>query len=515
MASSRELRPRPLRELRRRRAVVRSPRSQLIRSRITVVSLVLVWAAMIGGLGWLLADSQSSSKSSITQRLQARSQQGADFAALYLDDLIGRDRREAQSWLAGNVTPKQFQSVVAGLGLSTAALLDSDGRLRALSPAKTSLVGHVVTLKFRNLAPALAGRASVSNAMGSDSGRLPIVALLVPFRDSADRLRVFGAAYQVSHTPLGAYLSHVIVTPGGNVYLLDANGIVIAASRPGTGVAQTLADVAPRLATAEQHRASGSFASSQGPQHFVRTPVSGTPWQIMVTAPDAQLYRSVVGPTSAFAWLAVGGFALVGLLAIGLVTRLSRSRHRLEVLNDELERIAHLDALTEVKNRHALQESLDVTLSAARRHQQDLSVLLIDIDHFKLLNDAVGHRNGDLVLGQVAQTLRQTLRTEDLIGRWGGEEFLLIMPGTDVRGAEWVAERLRVLVCELKANFGDGDTRALTVTVGVAQWAGESAEDLVDRADAALYAGKANGRNTVSVAGPAHAEPPADLVAVS
>jgi diguanylate cyclase (GGDEF)-like protein len=480
-----------------------------------VVSLVLAWAAMIGGLGWLLAASQSASESSITQRLQQRSQQFAGFGAQYLDDLVASDRREAQSWLAGKVvTPARFQRVVAGLGLSTAELLDSDGRLLALSPAKTGLVGHPVTPKPSDLASALAGRATVSNVMRSESGPLPIVALNVPFYDSAGRLRVFSGAYQVSHTPLSAYLSHVIVTPGANVYLIDASGIVIGARRPGAGGAQTLAGVSPRLAKAEQHRASGSFDSPQGSQHFVRIPVGGTPWQIMVAAPDAQLYRSIDGPTGAFAWLAVGGFGLVGLFAIGLLSRLSRSRRRLVVLNAELERIAHLDALTEVRNRRALQESLDAALSAARRHEQDLSVLLIDIDHFKQLNDAVGHRNGDIVLRQVAQTLQQALRAEDLIGRWGGEEFLVIMPGADDHGARWLAERLCLLISELSANFGDGDTRALTVTVGVARWGGESAEDLVDRADAALYGGKAAGRNTVSVAGPADAECPADLVAL-
>jgi diguanylate cyclase (GGDEF)-like protein len=481
-----------------------------------VVSLVLVWVAMIGGLGCLLAASQNASESSITQRLQLRSQQVAQFASQYLDDLVASDRREALSWLAGDVVaPARFQRVVTGLGLSTAELLDAHGRLLALSPAKPGIVGQIVTPMSGDLASALAGRPSVSNVMPAESGGLPVVTLDVPFYDSADRLRVFGGAYWVSHTPLGRYLSHVIVTPGSKVYLLDASGIVIGARRPDTERAQTLAGVAPRLVKAERHRANGSFASPQGPQHFVRVSVSGTPWQIMVIAPDAQLYRSIDGPTGSFAWLAVGGFGLVGLFAIGLVARLSRSRQRLVVLNAELERIAHLDALTEVRNRRALQESLDATLSAARRHEQDLSVLLIDIDHFKQLNDAVGHRNGDIVLRQVAQTLQQTLRIEDLIGRWGGEEFLVIMPGTDDHGARWVAERLCLLISELSANFGHGDTRPLTVTIGVAQWAGESAEDLVDRADAALYAGKAAGRNTVSVAGPSDAEWPADLAAPS
>ena len=158
-----------------------------------------------------------------------------------------------------------------------------------------------------------------------------------------------------------------------------------------------------------------------------------------------------------------------------------------------------MDSLTGLRNRRDIEERLFAELSAARRHGSSLAVLLIDIDHFKQVNDTQGHQAGDAVLSTTAQTFKSTLRAEDSVGRWGGEEFLAVVPDTDTDGVLAIAERLRAQVA--KSGSGSADPRArITVTIGVAVWSAGGIDDLISRADHALYAGKAAGRNNVQLA---------------
>lgn len=476
------------------RVVMRLPSAR--RPAFALGALVAAWIAVVGGLSWFLAASQSSSRSSLSARLQARTELAAEFSSLYVNDLISRERREAMSWLASStVSPGRLDRSAAGLGVSTAALIDQRATLLELTPGTSKLTGRRVSSRFTSLASGLTGAGGVSNAIRNGSGRGVIVAVEAPFRDASGGRRVLVGAYPVSQTPLDAYLDHMIVTPGRRVYLLDAHGAVIAGTAASTS-GTNLMRVEPRLATAIEHTLKGEYDGAHGVQDFVRTPVSGTPWQVVVAVPRAQLFAAVDG-TAWLAWGGVAGFALAGLAAIMLVARLSRSRQRLVVLNRKLEQLAHIDPLTGLKNRRALEKSLEEALSAARRHEQELSLLLIDVDHFKALNDTHGHRAGDEVLRRLSDVLYGAMRAEDVIGRWGGEEFLVILPRTDGPGAIESAERLRSLMFELRVDAGKARDLALTVTVGVAQWGGESPEDLMDRADAALYAGKASGRNVV------------------
>jgi two-component system, cell cycle response regulator len=124
-------------------------------------------------------------------------------------------------------------------------------------------------------------------------------------------------------------------------------------------------------------------------------------------------------------------------------------------------------------------------VSGAHRHERPLSVAIVDVDHFKAINDTRGHAEGDQVLVAVARALREHLRAEDQLGRLGGEEFLVVLPDTDPEAAVAAAEKLRASVAET----------GVTVSIGWAAWEGESPEELVRRADDALYAAKAAGRD--------------------
>jgi len=183
-------------------------------------------------------------------------------------------------------------------------------------------------------------------------------------------------------------------------------------------------------------------------------------------------------------------------------------RQRME---HDLVRRANIDDLTGVANRRWFHELAEQELRRAQRHRHALAVLVLDVDHFKDVNDTHGHLAGDEVLVELARTLEDQVRRVDVLGRIGGEEFAVVMPGADLERASEAAERLRAAVAELRFCF-DGSEVAPSVSIGVTGcdvWT-ERIPDAVERADQALYQAKAAGRNrVVALAGPAGSLPPA------
>ena len=173
--------------------------------------------------------------------------------------------------------------------------------------------------------------------------------------------------------------------------------------------------------------------------------------------------------------------------------RLARETAALTVLS-------RTDPLTGLHNRRHVEELLTAAVSAARRHQRPLSVLFIDIDSFKRINDQWGYEAGDDVLRAVGHLVRAVLRAEDVVGRWGGEEFVAVLPTTDLPSAVVVAERIRAGVA-CHAGRIDGRQMDVTVSVGCAAGGGEAAE-LIRQASGALRRAKRAGKNRVVVADP-------------
>jgi diguanylate cyclase (GGDEF)-like protein len=168
-------------------------------------------------------------------------------------------------------------------------------------------------------------------------------------------------------------------------------------------------------------------------------------------------------------------------------------------LIEETKRLANNDGLTSLPNRRRASERLEIEVTRSRRYRNPMAVALCDVDHFKLVNDRFGHNMGDEVLVQVASVLQTSLRNVDLVGRWGGEEFLVILPETDATGARTVGERLRKAIESLPA-FTDGPDK-VTCSVGMAIFEGDvNTAGFVDRADQALYRAKRGGRNRVEIA---------------
>lgn len=163
----------------------------------------------------------------------------------------------------------------------------------------------------------------------------------------------------------------------------------------------------------------------------------------------------------------------------------------------ELRQLATTDPLTQLLNRRSLLEVAEYELLQRKRYQAPLAFVLADIDHFKQINDQHGHAAGDAVLAQVSQTLKQALREQDSVARWGGEEFLILMPNATLASAAFVAERLRQQVAAIEVPF-EGKLIKISMTFGVSSHRDDEAvEAPVQRADSALYKGKMAGRNQV------------------
>ena len=159
------------------------------------------------------------------------------------------------------------------------------------------------------------------------------------------------------------------------------------------------------------------------------------------------------------------------------------------------------DPLTDTGNRIAMDQTLQREIKMARRHLQPLSLLMLDIDHFKLINDNHGHSAGDDVLKAVAASIKNQLRNVDMVFRFGGEEFLILLSNTNREAAAMVGERLRFAV-QAENYLADGHVIELTVSLGCSTLLpGESAESLLRRADSALYVAKREGRNRLAMAG--------------
>lgn len=181
--------------------------------------------------------------------------------------------------------------------------------------------------------------------------------------------------------------------------------------------------------------------------------------------------------------------------------QLEQEKERAEQAHQEMEQLARRDTLTGLPNRRHMQEQLEAEQVRVQRNARAMSVILCDIDHFKKINDQRGHEAGDVILQHVAGLLAGRIRAQDIVARWGGEEFLLLLPETELDGARSLAETLRALIAMTPASY-DGDSISVSMTFGVAQYTpgDKNLDSVIRRADEALYEGKDDGRNRVCMA---------------
>ncbi len=172
-------------------------------------------------------------------------------------------------------------------------------------------------------------------------------------------------------------------------------------------------------------------------------------------------------------------------------------------METELKRLALHDPLTGIYNRQAMEQRAESEIVRARRYRHPLSVFMIDIDHFKRINDTYGHSAGDAVLIAFADNLGSTTRSIDILARYGGEEFVVLLPESNLETALQLAERIREQISAMPVSIHDGEQLHVTISIGVASLSehADTFDALLDDADKAMYAAKASGRNCVCAAG--------------
>ncbi|HTA35437.1 MAG TPA: GGDEF domain-containing protein, partial [Solirubrobacteraceae bacterium] len=298
--------------------------------------------------------------------------------------------------------------------------------------------------------------------------------------------------YRTAGSTLTAFVGHTIAYRPHNVLLVDGAGKILASS-PKTS-ATTLAAADPKLAHAVARSTQGALANAGTPTTFTSAAVPGTAWHLVIAVPNSHLYNSLTGWSSVIPWLVFALVTVLGVLLLLLFARSLADRARLTRLSATMERTAQTDSLTGLNNRRALTEQLTRAAARARRHDEPLSVLMIDLDRFKQTNDTFGHEAGDQVLCTIADCMREVLRAGDIYGRWGGDEFLVALPLTNEAGAKATAERLRSAASAVKLD-SIGLPGGIALSIGVAGGVHTSPIELVREADSALYVDKADRRS--------------------
>lgn len=274
------------------------------------------------------------------------------------------------------------------------------------------------------------------------------------------------------------------------VYFVDTEGHVTLHGEQYSG-SQTLQSspglekYATRILTSPS--ASFSYVRDNKTVYLNSRMVSDFKWYLMVEQEEAEGEKKILN--TFWVNIVLGLMVIVVILVIANLT-LGRYQRKLEVM-------ASTDKLTGATNRQMFEEYFSHSLQNAESSATPVSVILLDIDYFKSVNDNFGHSIGDLVIKTVANIIRRQLRSEDIVCRWGGEEFLLLLPNIDLSHAADMAERIRESIAERKISVNEHEI-GITVSSGVAQYKlGESRADLINRVDVALYQAKDRGRDQV------------------
>jgi len=183
--------------------------------------------------------------------------------------------------------------------------------------------------------------------------------------------------------------------------------------------------------------------------------------------------------------------------------RLAKQTQELQKAQDELKVLASTDSMTKLYNRRYFMEVSDSLLLLAKREARAISLMMLDIDKFKNINDIYGHKIGDEVIIKLSQLLQENSRKSDIVCRWGGEEFIILLPNTEIEGATTIAQKIREVVDSLSIPIKEEEAIHFSVSIGVSQFDSNSEINLeatINRADEALYEAKNSGRNRVCVA---------------
>ncbi|MCW3033415.1 MAG: hypothetical protein JWM60_1760 [Solirubrobacterales bacterium] len=459
------------------------PGSHARRFRSVALATVAL-AVVLGALGLFVAVSQQESRSQLVANFKLRGSASATLVSTYIAQQAARQRQSAEQLMSvPTVTGSRFRTVATAFGAQGAVLLDSQGAIVNVTPSSAGRIGQSLT-SYETTRDALHNRTAVSDVLPSPNGLQSIVSIAVPFETALVGRRIFAAAYTVDGPQLEAFVDHAIAYPQHEVLLIDRRGRLLSAS-PRTPASSIWGANLP-LARALAGRTTGSVQGAKVPSTFTVAPISRTPWRMVLMVPNSKLFASISGSAQFTPWLVFGLVTVLGALLLALFARLLSDRSRLSLLSAELESIARTDPLTGLSNRRGIDEGLARAFARTRRRGEPMTALMIDIDRFKAVNDRFGHEAGDRVLVAVAECMRDALRVEDIYGRIGGDEFVVLMPGADEIAGRSAAERLEKLAASV--NLSElGLPNGIPMSIGQASGVHMRPEDLMRVADAELY----------------------------
>lgn len=431
----------------------------------------------------------------LTDQFRLRAEIASTFLQTYVKEILEHERDLAVRQLAEpQLSEASFQAVVRAAGFEAAVLLDSSGKVTQVYPSSTELRGSDLTSQYAHLRMALTEGMAVSNVVSSAAQSVPVIAFATRY-DAASGPRVFSGAHDVRSTPLRAYMANLLELEGANADLVDATGVVIASSRALPPSITSLENIDPMLSRALRAGRTSDYDTERGRKLLSDRKITGSPWRLIISVEQATLFASLNGARRWLPWALFCGFCAASIVAAYLLVRL-RTVSQLHA------RLARVDRLTELPNRLHLEEHMARLVSEAARHGRPFSVFMADVDHFKRVNDTYGHNVGDEVLRALAARMAKALRAEDMLGRWGGEEFLAILPNTTVEGAYAVANRVRTMASSTPIETSTGEQLRITISIGCATAQDARDTDYVERADEALYKAKEQGRDRVVSSAP-------------
>ncbi|MEO7742228.1 MAG: diguanylate cyclase [Usitatibacter sp.] len=445
------------------------------------------------GLSALLVRSQAQGEKELIDRFRIRAEIGSQFLTGYVKDLLARERLEAAAELGGNVSAQQFTRFSRGLGFPAAILLDDAGRVLAVEPPSSEVVGRDFGARYEHLRAALEGQVAVSNVVSSAARSVPVVGFAVPIETDHGR-RVFSGALSIATTTLGSsYLKSIVPIANARVYLVDANAATIASSLVGPQTADLMQQRDLPLSKAIASAAEGRYAGSGEVERFAVALVESTPWRLVLSAPEKALLAPLAGPARWISWVIFVVLCIASGTVVLLSKRLASSR---AAQLAALEKVSLTDALTGLYNRRGHEILSAQVLRSAAREKTMVAVFFLDLDGLKRVNDEQGHEAGDRLLLRAADFFRSSFRDSDVIARLGGDEFCVVgaVPATAGDG-ENVRHRLEENL--VRHNATRATEPPLAFSIGLAWWDPRnprSLDDLVKEADGRMYEAKRDKR---------------------
>ncbi|MDA8365682.1 MAG: GGDEF domain-containing protein [Actinomycetota bacterium] len=466
-----------------------------------VVAAVLAVVLAAGALGIAVAQHQARNRD--LALFTSRVGTSAAYVAAAVDTQAQRQASVATALLAGaSVQASELAEASSGLGAVAVVVV---GPANALVAATGTGAPDLASTGATVLAAAAARGRAVSEGIALPGLHGTAVMIAVPYATGSGR-RVVGAVYVGGGAVLAAFVSHVSLYQGHQTYLVDQTGGVIVADPPATAPSSGLAHLPGRVtaAVASLHAAptAGVRVGPVGSGATVaEAAVAETSWRLLVVAPDTALFAPSSGIATVVPWLVWGAVLLLAAAMVVLASRFVRQHRELVATATRLGEVARTDELTGIANRRSLIEEHGRLAEVSARYGHTYAVLMADLDRFKDINDTYGHEAGDRYLVAAAGCLRRALRDTDIVGRWGGDEFLALLPETGPDGAEDAARRVvgEGLATLVEMGSSKGDPVRLPVRFS-AGWAeatrGTDPDTAVHAADLSLYRAKASGNGT-------------------